>query len=382
MHKLNWLLLAIAAAAGIGLFNHYSKLPLAPPPESVSASILAAGFYEVGSYPLNIADNNSGPGEPRRLMGKLWFPMIENGKVAPGQHPLIIYQPNYRERARAFTETAELLASKGYLVISTDATFRGTGGQPALLQNIARQAPDTRFIIDEISRWNDSPNTPFYNRLQPDRIGLVGYSGSAINVLIASFHHQARDKRIALAVIMGGLSEIFSKAFFNSNPDLPLLNIASDTDPAVSYNTNTVPLPNKHANTWLVTLQNGSHGGFTTASRGFGALSKLDIVSCQRLDAISRADIADWPDSLPLRNGDLQPRQTAANCSPHPQQATLDPIQQYRLTQLALIAFIDMHFADTRFERNRAQHFLSTTLAAENPAARYTSPAQNILRQP
>ena len=362
----------------VAAITQYSKLPISLPEGSVSAKWLQAGFYEVGSFNVNEQDETrkiEGAKQTklnRRYIGKLWFPMIEEGLVAPGQHPLIIYQHRYGGSYSEFTRQAHLLASKGYLVLAVNSPTPQTEEKlPEFTSHLGAYALDTRFLLDTASRWNESPETLFYSRVDLNRIGIVGRSLGGVNALVSSFHPRLKDKRIALTATIGGPSQMFSRAFFKPEGKKPLLAISATGDSVVNYSHNALELIDKHHKTWLIGIKTGSHTGFSENAKGFGWLTKSDILTCKNLNTLLASDA--WAKGLDENEQDLISSHTINDCDALTSNK-LKAVEQLHLSQLGLTAFIEMHFADTQFERNAATDFLSRTVAIENPALQYTAP--------
>lgn len=377
MRYLKWLITAAALAGLLAALSHYSKQPLSLPEGSVSASWLQSGFYDVGSFHVNEHDDSrtvtATKQAPisRRFVGKLWFPMIEDGLVAPGKHPLIIYLHRFGGSHTEFSRQAKHLASKGYLVLAVNSPTAQTAETlPKFAAQLADYAQDIGFLLDTLSRWNTSPETLFYSRIDINRIGLVGRSLGGTAALVSSFHPRLADRRISLIATLGGLSAPFTETFFKHRPELPLLAIAGTADTIANYPANALALLNKHHNTWLVSINNGNHHGFSENPKRPSWLRKTEALRCDSLAPVTAN--AAW---AALGSGHIDtPASTACNADTPP--GPINPVEQTQLSQLALIAFIEMHFADTAFERNAASDFLSKTISVENPMLQYVAPVE------
>lgn len=377
-----WLLIAALIVASLIMAERYSRLPDALPPDSVSAALLTPGFYDVGAQPVNLLDKSrflttkNGARIARKYVGKLWFPMIENNLVAPGAHPLVIYHPSYGANYSEFSDTANLLAARGYLVLAVTAPINHIGADLAdFIADIPEQTQDNRFVLDTLEAWNRSPETLFYARIDFKRIANVGYSSGGIQSLLSSFHPRYRDPRITLTVIAASLTEMFTSDFFAAYPDHRLLAIAADTDRVTPFETNAAALVKKHPQTWLINISGGSHAGFFKRNRLLRWLNSPDILNCHQLQQNMRALVKKDINFSVLGSEaeGIKPQLPNNNCTSEPLQ-NVNPMEQFRISQLALISFIEMHFADTEFERSTAADFLRATFGQENNAVNLIEP--------
>lgn len=375
----------LLAAVAVWLVDRYSKLPAALPEETVSAQLLLQGFYETDKYAIDIDDKNRPVGgqksqqrTPRDLVGNLWFPVIEEGLVAPGKHPLLIYLPHYKGDLGNIKHSAELLASKGYLVaVLKPTSFIGSNN---LLNNLKQQLDyslDIRFLLDQLESWNQSPDTPFYSRIDFDRVAIAGYSTGGLTSQLLSFHPVLADPRIDLSVLIAPIASLFSAEFYQQRPDLPLLVIASSGDTVTPYEQHALKITENHLETTLVNIKNGSHAGFTRESRVLRWLNNPDFMSCQRLHAV--LDNSEATQALePLQA--LAPEMIVADETTRCEKrgsAAINTIAQHQLSFLAMQAFLESHFADTKFERASAKDYLHSIIATENDHISVFLPAED-----
>jgi pimeloyl-ACP methyl ester carboxylesterase len=177
---------------------------------------------------------------PRRLSVWVWYPAEQDGTVIPympqdwtsaretdrcsgsflfqsvysihvhatdaplsiqgGPFPVLIFEPGLGPLIPEYTTLAEDLASRGYLVFGLNPTYSASitllDGQviqgsnlgtipddadPELVQQrgdglVQVWATDDRFAIDESIRLNNDPDSPFFDRLDTNHIGLLGHS--------------------------------------------------------------------------------------------------------------------------------------------------------------------------------------------------------------
>ncbi len=379
MRFIKWLVLPIAIIISVVLYKPFSALPLAVAPDSLSAKLLQPGFYQVGSHSVQLTDKTrliatkKQGNISRKFIGKLWFPMIEEGLVAPGKHPLIIYQPGYGETYQHLKHTAGLLASKGYLVLSVNSPLPSKFRTPKhLLEDLANTPADVRFLLDKMYQWNNSPDTLFYSRIDPNRIGLIGHGIGGTGGLLTGFHPDFKDERISLLITVSSINTLFTDAFFTTNPDLPILNISSSNDTVINYAHNSLSLLSKHTNTWTINIDDGSHLGFSQYKQHTPNFF-YNTLDCEVLNTLLTKNQATWKTLINNQEGTLIEPVINNECTVDAKRE-ISTLLQFRITQLALLTFIEQHFADTVFEREAADNFFNQVFSLEHPNAHYLTP--------
>ena len=123
------------------------------------------------------------------------------GRSSQGQpFPVLVFEPGLGPLLPEYTTLVEDLASRGYVVIGLNPTYSASitvldgqvvkstplgsipdNASPEELQQrgdrlVGVWAADDRFAMDEATRLNDDPGSPFAGRLDVGHIGLLGHS--------------------------------------------------------------------------------------------------------------------------------------------------------------------------------------------------------------
>jgi dienelactone hydrolase len=294
MKIVRWLFIggaALCVTVGIGIgIAWILTAPEELPAGSESTSRLAPGPHAVGQVELEWVDgsrptaaNGDYPGSTqRRFPVALWFP-----NDVDGDHPLLVYSHGFMSSRHGCTYLAEHLASYGYVVISADfpLTNRKAPGGPKFL-DVVHQPADLSFLIDQVLVL-EGPDQPFQGRIDVDRIGAFGLSLGGATTTLAAFHPEWRDPRIAAAISIAGPGDIFGPRFFD-NATVPFLMIAGTADGIVDYGLNAVPIPDRVREGGLLSIEGGTHSGFTHVAAGMlRLLGNLDAFGCWVLSADS-----------------------------------------------------------------------------------------------
>jgi predicted dienelactone hydrolase len=276
------------------------------------------------------------------------------------------------------TYVAEHMASHGYVVVSADfplSNIKAPGGPNFL--DVVHQPADVSFLIDRVLAL-DERERPFEGRIDPGRIGAFGVSLGGITSTLVAFHPEWRDPRVAAAVSIAGPGDVFGPRFFEY-AEIPFLMIAGTSDAIVDYEVNAAPIPDRIRDGGLVSIEGGTHAGFTHVTAGLlRLLGNPDKLGCAA--AAAAAESADTSEPPPTwfevlsgthEQGLLQPTEVVAPCSRSFEIAMRAP-RQHLLTMLAVRAFFESRFADDASERETHKTFLTGTLAAELAEITYT----------
>ncbi len=101
-------------------------------------------------------------------------------KPVAGHFPLVVLSHGYNNRAVGFSELAENLASKGYVVIAIehgdlDPAIAGSR-RASFSQVLVDRSADQRFVIAEVRRRAASAHHGVFAIIAADEIALAGYS--------------------------------------------------------------------------------------------------------------------------------------------------------------------------------------------------------------
>jgi predicted dienelactone hydrolase len=371
-------LLVLAIVLSLALV-FVARAPEPPPAASESARRLAPGPLPVGSADYTFVDrsrptaaNGDFAGAPQRtLEATLWYPDGDSGR-----HPLLVYSHGFMSWRTENAPLAELLASHGYVVVAVDfplTTLRAPGGPNAA--DVVNQPGDLSFVMDEMLGW-DEAERPFDGSIDPERIGTLGVSLGGLTTILVTYHPRLRDPRIRAALSIAGIAEFFDERFY-ANAAPPFLMLAGSADALVAYETNALPIPRRVALGALLTIENGTHTGFTAISDRFPnrLLSQPDGIGClvlnRNLDSSSdaRADsfaLIGGPEDGLVFNGEWE-----RPCKDGLPDAPLSPGRQLMITRLAALAFFGSQLAPDPAERAAHATFLRETLAKDFPEARY-----------
>ncbi len=367
------LLLGLLAGLLLAMFR-YSGLPAEPAAQSMSSRLMQSGIYTVGDIDYHLVDtsratgaNGDFPGlDHRELDIRVWFPRVENGRVAPGRHPLLVYSHGYAANKLSGAYLAAYMARQGYLVVAADyplTRFFAPGG--ARLADVVNQPGDISFLLDTLLAWDRDPDSPFFERVDAGRIAAMGISLGGLTSTLSAYHPRWRDERLQLAISIAGPSSMLGPGFFSSS-QVPLLVVATPGDALVDYQDNAAPLLSKAPDVTLVTLANGSHSGFSGLSRYTRWLDNPDALVCRYvLSLLERQTLPQGWDQLLGDSADgISAIEPVRPCSGELSTA-INPVLQQRMTVLAVSQFLQQHFARTALEVATARHYLYEVMPRE-----------------
>lgn len=168
---------------------------------------------------------------------------VRDAAAHPGTYPLIVFSHGSAAGARRMsTFLCTHLSSHGYLVAALDhfeviATELMPKGDETDEQKLARadawvtnRVPDIRFLLDHLlngAAWDSEA------KIDPNRVGIVGYSFGGWTVLAATEVEQCIRAVVALAP--GGSSNpkpgiLPAKLTFNWDRDVPTMYLVAESD--------------------------------------------------------------------------------------------------------------------------------------------------------
>ena len=128
------------------------------------------------------------------LNGRVDFPEVQPGDLRP---VALIVHGNHRMddfSDEGYGYLTRLLASHGIVAISVDANFlNGTWSGDFGGREMPARAVLLLEHLRQLRTWNANPRSPFYNRLDLDRVALLGHSrGGEAVAIAAAFNELAR----------------------------------------------------------------------------------------------------------------------------------------------------------------------------------------------
>jgi tetratricopeptide (TPR) repeat protein len=123
---------------------------------------------------------------------------VRDARAENGTFPVVIYAPSYSANAIENTDLCELLASHGYIVLSSPSLGAHTRSMTTDLEGVEAQAADISFLIGYAATLPQADSA---------RVAALGFSwGGLANVFAA-----ARDTRIKALVSLDGSIRSFPK---------------------------------------------------------------------------------------------------------------------------------------------------------------------------
>ena len=278
------------------------------------------------------------PGEHRTLSVWIWYPAEHNGSTVPympsdwarareadrgigsllfqalgsihghatdaqptsqgGPFPVLVFEPGLGPLIPEYTTLAEDLASRGYVVIGLNPTYSASitvlaghvikqsalGAIPEVANPEQTQqrgdalvevwAADDRFAIDQATRMNRDPGSPFAGRLDVDHIGLLGHSFGGAAALEAC----RLDPRCTAAADLDGWPY---GAVVRSRLDRPVLLMSSEpgTDAgapaAMKADRDLAAILAGAPEAYQVSIKGARHFSFTDSAVGFSPAERL-----------------------------------------------------------------------------------------------------------
>ncbi len=339
-----------------------------------TADFAARGPHAVGFRTLRLVDetrptpaNGSfGGAACRPLLTQVWYPAattptagaLRDAPLDAGgaPYPLILYGHALQDNRLGEGYLAEHLASRGYLVAAVDFPLSKMGAPGgATPDDLASQPGDLRAVLDHLLAGDGG----FAGAVDPERVGASGLSLGAATVLLLTYHHDLRDRRIrAVLPIAPAFGCAFTRAFYR-HVRVPLLVLQGDADGLAPLAENGLRVV-RHTRgpRTLVVLHGGSHLGFTGFADGLGTPENIDQFGC---NALGSAPV--FPPLPGGRGAGVASDACPLPCQPPLPTPTLDFTRQHDLTRTVAAAFFDAYLAGDQ----SARCWLARGLAAENP---------------
>ncbi len=374
----------VAVAAGLYWFL---TIPATPVPNGAgSQARFTPGPWTVASEQITVVDPsrstqayNDFSGLPQRtLNGQIWRPV---GMDQPG--PLLVYSHGFMSFRQEGLYLIRFLASHGYTVIAVDYPLTGYYAPDGpLMTDVINQPGDISCLIDTILRRNDTPGDTLYRSIDPQHIAVAGVSLGGLTALLAGFHQQLRDPRVAAVVSIAGPTTLFGPRFF-SGVEVPLLMIYSSDDAIVTYEDNALPVLDMYPAATLVTLSGASHAGFAQpASTLMRFIDNPDGIGCSTVTRFLDLDAMRQNETLLglIEEGtdDVLIDKPIEFCTGELIPVAMRAARQHMFTTLAVHAFLHSEFGDGA-DAAQAHRYLVQELARENAdEVSVTAPADSL----
>lgn len=283
----------------------------------------------------------SGSGEspsPRRLPVTIWHPTD-----APAQGPLIIWAHGLGSTRSDNRKTAEILASRGYVVAAADFPKTNRLAQPPDVSDVVNQPGDLKLLADRVLELAATPGSPLEGRVSPDRLAYVGLSLGAMTVMLSAWQTEFHDPRIDAVVALAPPSCYMPRPLFET-PPVPALVMLGTGDAIVNYASNAAPFEALRAPSLLVSLERGSHTAFAdVVSDLFNNVPHPDVIGCSSVVSdIDISTLGTLAESLGGASAEVVNAECVAPCST---EETATPAMrsghQAELTISAVVGFLD-----------------------------------------
>ncbi|MEW5738779.1 MAG: hypothetical protein AB1938_07620 [Myxococcota bacterium] len=330
------LLCALLALCACGPAAPVDVLPFEPASPTAAPDPTKPGPFPVGVRTVTYEDTGRrrADGTPRRLVTEIWYPATQDTRGQPGvsydirtvlteaqvaaladvtvpllettavrdaplatthgPFPLIVFAHGQGAVRWQSTFYTVLLASHGYVVISTDheggTLYDLVRGE---LQNVAAgletRPVDVVYLLNRMERLK--PEDPLYGNLDLERIGVTGHSFGALT----SFRVGATDKRVK-AIVPQAPPDVNLAWIGLPQPvklGMPVMVQAAHEDKTLKWDESIVPTwPLLERPRWLVDIVQGGHFTFSDLC-GFDLASIAERVSLDVMGADVRKVLED-----------------------------------------------------------------------------------------
>lgn len=212
--------------------------------------------------------------------------------LANAPYPLVILSHGYPGNRFLLSHLGENLASKGYVVVSTDHTDSTYSDQAAFASTLLNRPLDQLFVLNEVARLSQEGGDSFLSGLvNADTTGIIGYSMGGygvVNLLGGGFteasidfsyappndalaqrvmgneaYPEGADERIkaAIAIAPWGMNTGFWDAEGLAGIETPVMFMAGSVDDVAGYENGTKAIFEGAVNAerYLLTFEDANH---------------------------------------------------------------------------------------------------------------------------
>lgn len=181
--------------------------------------------------------------------------VVVHRPVGSEVHPLLVLAHGLGADPGIFTETAEFLAARGYVVAAPEF--------PVTTSGLWEDAPDVTNQPGDVARVVDAVERRLGEAVDHERLGIVGHSLGGVTALLAGFHACCRDDGVDAVVAWAG-GQLYggdAGGYFNVGGGTPVLFIHGDADEVLEYQLGRDAYAAARPPKYLVTLRDGDHVG-------------------------------------------------------------------------------------------------------------------------
>lgn len=283
----------------------------------------------------------SGAGDeptPRRLPVTIWHPTD-----APTPGPLIIWAHGLGSTRSDNRKTAEILASRGYVVAAADFPKTNRLAQPPDVSDVVNQPGDLKLLADRVLELAATPGSPLEGRVSSDKLAYVGLSLGAMTVMLSAWQTEFHDPRIDAVVALAPPSCYMPRPLFET-PPVPALVMLGTGDAIVNYASNAAPFADIPAPALVVSLERGSHTAFAdVVSDLFNNVPHPDVIGCSSVVSdIDISTLGTLAESLGGASADVVNAECIAPCSTNETDTpAMRSGHQAELTISSVVGFLD-----------------------------------------
>ena len=190
--------------------------------------------------------------ENRSLAVDVWYPVDDEDRgdsaptsyeLAPGigltsevaaddlpvssrpEQTLLIFSHGYGGINTASVVLMETLASHGFIVIAPEHTGNSqSSGEDTFDEAAANRVPDVSFLIDTMTGRSGDPDDMFYQRVNTDRVGVVGHSFGGMTAvgMAAGWAGAVPDPRVEAIVPISAVFRAAARCCNTANSSLTI----------------------------------------------------------------------------------------------------------------------------------------------------------------